>query len=181
MPQLFQTSFDYTALDLVLMGRAQSVGLFAQPSSTDERVAREALDRLGIANLSEMPLHALSGGQRQLVSIARALASEADILVLDEPASSLDMKNQLLILDTLASLCSSDAMTIVFTSHHPQHATAIANKVLLMMSDQHYRYGPPEEVMTEQTLTELYEVPMKRITFQHLGKTSTTFAAVSNR
>lgn len=102
-------------------------------------------------------------------------------MVLDEPASSLDMKNQLLILDTLASLCSSDAMTIVFTSHHPQHATAIANKVLLMMSDQHYRYGPPEEVMTEQTLTELYEVPMKRITFQHLGKTSTTFAAVSNR
>ena len=118
VPQLFQVSFDYSCLDMVLMGRAKKIGLFSQPGSKDEDAALEGLARFGMADYANRPFHELSGGQRQLVIFARAIVAEADILILDEPTSALDLKNQTLILDWIGRLSRNDGLTIIMTTHH---------------------------------------------------------------
>ncbi len=112
VPQLFQVTFDYSVLDMVLMGRAKQVGLFSQPSTEDEKASLAALSRFGIADLAGRPFHELSGGQRQLVIFARALVSEAEILILDEPTSALDLKNQDVILEWITRLAREEGLTV---------------------------------------------------------------------
>jgi ABC-type cobalamin/Fe3+-siderophores transport systems, ATPase components len=178
VPQLFQVGFDYTALDMVLMGRARRIGLLSQPSRRDEAAALEALDRFGLADMAGRPFHELSGGQRQMVIFARALVAEADILVLDEPASALDLRNQALILDWIRRLSRRDGLTVVFTTHHPHHALAVSDFTLLMLGKTDYACGPAGEVLTEANLQALYGVPLRRLSFDHEGRTVETFAPV---
>ena len=178
VPQLFQVSFDYSVLDMVLMGRARKIGLFAQPSRADEEAARAALDRFGLADRVDQPFHELSGGQRQLTIFARALVAEADVLVLDEPTSALDLKNQALVLDWIGTLSRRDGLTVIFTTHHPHHALAVADAAMLMQSTHDHAVGPAADVLTEDELTALYDVPMRKIGFEHEGRRLTTFAPV---
>ncbi len=178
VPQLFQVSFDYSALDMVLMGRARKIGLFSQPSRADEEAALAALDRFDMADYATRPFHEMSGGQRQLVIFARALVAEADILILDEPTSALDLKNQALVLDWIGALSRKDGLTIIITTHHPHHALAVADEALLMMGEADYAAGPAAEVLTEQNLTVLYGVALKRLAFEHEGRRIETFAPI---
>ncbi|MGA9486589.1 MAG: ABC transporter ATP-binding protein [Methylocella sp.] len=178
VPQLFQVSFDYSALDMVLMGRAKKVGLFSQPTPKDEEAALAGLDRFGMADYATRPFHELSGGQRQLVIFARALVAEAEILILDEPTSALDLKNQALVLDWIGTLSRKDGLTIVMTTHHPHHALAIADDALLMLGESDYVAGPAAEVLTEEALSALYGVALKRVAFFHEGRCIETFAPV---
>jgi iron complex transport system ATP-binding protein len=178
VPQLFQVSFDYSCLDMVLMGRAKKVGLFSQPTQKDEEEAFAALDRFGMADYARRPFHELSGGQRQLVIFARALVAEADILILDEPTSALDLKNQRLVLDWINTLSRKDGLTIVMTTHHPHHALAVADQALLMLGEDTHLLGTPTEILTENNLTALYGVPMKRVAFEHEGRNVETLAPV---
>ena len=176
VPQLFQVSFDYTALEMVLMGRARKVGLLSQPSRQDRAAALAALDRFALADLAMHPFHKLSGGQRQLVVFARALVAEASILMLDEPASALDLKNQRLILQWMRRLAHQDGLTIVFTTHHPHHALAVADHALLMHGGESYVSGAAETVLTEAGLERLYGVAIKRVSFEHAGREVKTLA-----
>ncbi len=178
VPQLFQVSFDYSCLDMVLMGRAKKIGLFSQPTQKDEEAALESLDRFGMADYANRPFHETSGGQRQLVIFARAIVAEADILILDEPTSALDLKNQTLILDWIGRLSRNDGLTIVMTTHHPHHALAVADKALLMLGPAKQIVGSPSGVLTEENLTALYDVPMKRVGFEHDGRHIETLAHV---
>ena len=178
VPQLFQVTFSYTVLDMVLMGRARKVGLFSTPSSRDEEAALGALGRLDLADLAERPFDELSGGQRQLVIFARALATEADILILDEPTSSLDLRNQGIILEWIERLSKKEGLTVVFTTHHPHHAYAVSDTTMLMLGENHYLCGPTHEVMTEAHLHDLYGVELKRLAFEHKGRTMETFVPV---
>jgi len=178
VPQLFQVSFDYSLLDIVLMGRAKKVGLLSQPSAKDERMALGALDRFGLADQARRPFHELSGGQRQIVTFARALVAEADILILDEPTSALDFKNQELILGWINRLSREDGLTVVFTTHHPHHALAVADDVLLMLGNGKYVCGPAGETLTEDNLHALYDVRLKRLSFEHAGHRIETFAPI---
>ncbi len=145
MPQLFQVSFDYTVLDMVLMGRARHVGLFSQPSAQDEEAAMASLDRFGMAHYAKHPFQELSGGERQLVIFARALVSEAEILILDEPTSALDLKNQIHVLDWITRLSHQDGLTVLLTTHHPNHALAVADDVLLMLGETKFARGQAGE------------------------------------
>jgi iron complex transport system ATP-binding protein len=178
VPQLFQVSFDYTALDMVLMGRAKKIGLFSQPSRRDEEAARAALDRFRMADYATRPFHELSGGERQLVIFARALVAEADILILDEPTSALDLKNQALVLDWIDKLSRDDGLTIIVTTHHPHHALAIADDALLMFGDREYIMGPISESLAEDKLEKLYGLTLKRLTFEHEGRNIETLAPI---
>lgn len=178
VPQLFQVSFDFTVLEMVLMGRARKIGLFSQPSKSDERASLAALDRVGMADFARRAFHELSGGQRQLVILARALVAEADILILDEPTSALDLKNQALVLEWMAKLSREEGLTVVFTTHHPHHALAVADDVMLMLGPSRYIVGPAREAMTEENLADLYGVALKRIAFEHQGRSMETFTPV---
>lgn len=178
VPQLFQVSFDYSVLDMVLMGRAKKIGLFAQPSKQDEEAALAALDRFHLADDAARPFHELSGGQRQMVIFARALVAEAEILILDEPTSSLDLKNQSLILDWITRLTHEDGLTVLFTTHHPHHALAVADNALLMLGETDYACGRAVDVLDEGSLSALYGVPLRRLSFEHDGRPIETFAPV---
>lgn len=178
VPQLFEVGFDYTTLDMALMGRARKIGLFSQPSRADEEAALAALDRFGMAEHAARPFHELSGGQRQLVIFARALVAEADILILDEPTSALDLENQALVLERIASLARDDGLTIVMTTHHPHHALAVADEALLMRGAGDYLCGSARDVLSEQNLRSLYRAPLKRLAFEHEGHELETIAPV---
>jgi iron complex transport system ATP-binding protein len=169
VPQLFQAVFSFTAMDMVLMGRARQIGLFSRPSRKDRIIALAAMSRLGVEDLARRPFPELSGGQRQLIMLARALASEAEILVLDEPASSLDLGNQALLIKQIRQLSRNDGLTVVFSTHLPQHALAVADEVLVMDSPGIFMSGPASEVLTGQALTELYGTVIKRVTVEHSG------------
>ncbi|WP_374310406.1 ABC transporter ATP-binding protein [Methylocella sp.] len=178
VPQLFHASFDYSALDMVLMGRARRIGLFSQPSAQDEAAALDALDRFGVAAHARSPFHSLSGGERQLVIFARALAAQADILILDEPTSALDLKNQALVLRWILRLSREHGLTIVMTTHHPEHALAVADQTLLMTGVSDYALGPSRQVLSEAALERLYEAPVKRVVFEHRGETIETIVPI---
>jgi iron complex transport system ATP-binding protein len=177
-PQSFQASFDYSALDIVLMGRARQVGLFAQPSRRDEQAALAALDRFGLADRARRPFLQLSGGQRQLVLIARALVSDAEILVLDEPAAALDLRNQTMALDWIARLSREHGLTVLFTTHHPQHALDVADDVWLMLGEDRLFCGPASSALSEAHLSALYETPIKRLAFEYDGRLRETLFAL---
>jgi iron complex transport system ATP-binding protein len=178
VPQLFQVSFSYTVLDMVLMGRVGKIKLFSTPSAKDEEAALDALSRLKLDHLEGRPFDELSGGQRQLVIFARALATEANILVLDEPTSSLDLKNQGVILEWIMRLSHEENLTVIFTTHHPHHAYAVADTTMLMLGEHEFLCGPTRDVMTEERLQALYGVDMKRLQFEHKGRVIETFVPV---
>lgn len=161
VPQEFSGSFPYSVLDVVLMGRARHIGLFQTPRKVDVEKAIEALDLTGIAGYGQRNIEALSGGERQVVLIARALAGENAVLLLDEPASALDLKNQDIVLSLLATLADRQGLAIAFTTHQPNHAVAVADKVLLMLDQARTVFGATDDVMTEDNLELLYGLPIR--------------------
>jgi iron complex transport system ATP-binding protein len=178
VPQVFQVGFSYSVLDMVLMGRARRIRSFSVPSSEDEKTALWALRRLAIADLAERPFDQLSGGQRQLVIFARALATEADVIILDEPTSTLDLKNQGVTLEWIVRLSGKEGLTVVFTTHHPHHAHAVADTAILMLGTREFICGPTRDVMTEERLRALYGVDLRHLTFEPRRRTAETFAPV---
>ncbi len=166
VPQLFTPPFSYSVLDMVLMGRAGRIALFSLPTVHDIAAAHRALEMLGIAMLADHDFSMLSGGQRQLVLIARALASECQTLILDEPTAALDLHNQAQVLQLLTRLAREQGLCILLTTHDPSHALAIAQQALLLMADQQYLYGHRDTVVTEENLTRLYGIPVRQVTLE---------------
>ena len=156
------------------MGRAAHVGMFRAPGSNDYRRARRALAQLQLEDLADKQFNQLSGGERQLVMIARALASECQVLVLDEPTSALDFHNQDLVLSTLRRLAKELGMTILMTTHYPQHAAHIADYALLLQSADQAQWGSAEDMLSEYKLEQLFGVPVKRLQIERGGTTHST-------
>lgn len=170
VPQQHQAPFTYSCLDMVVMGRARSISLLSSPKRRDYEIAQQALERVGIADFAQRPVNALSGGERQLVMIARAVASEAGLLIMDEPTSALDYRNQDRVLQAMASLSRDSGKTVLFTTHSPQHALAVADHALAMHSAERIEQGPVESVLDEQRLSALYELPVRRTELDHQGR-----------
>jgi iron complex transport system ATP-binding protein len=159
VPQASVSVFPYRVLDMVLMGRTARLGVFSAPGAVDREKAWSALERLGIADLAESEYTRISGGQRQLTLIARALAQEAPSIVMDEPTASLDFGNQALVLREVARLARG-GLGIVLSTHQPDHAFAIASRVLLLHDGRVVADGSPREVLTRQRLEQVYGVPV---------------------
>lgn len=169
VPQDFAGAFPYTVLDVVLMGRARDIALFAAPGKADVERALAALDATGMAGFAGRDITSLSGGQRQLVLIARALAGENALLLLDEPASALDLKNQDIVLTQLGRLADSQRLSIAFTTHQPNHAVAVADRVLLMLDDARTVFGTTAAMLTEANLSALYGIAVRSARFENCG------------
>lgn len=160
VPQATTGYFPFSVEDVVLMGRTAHFGPFARPGGRDVETARAALDRLGIADLAPADYTRISGGQRQLALIARALASEAPLLVMDEPTASLDFGNRARVLERIAGL-ARDGAGVLLSTHEPDHAFLCADRVALMRPGAPLEVGPPETTMTEAALAGLYGIPVR--------------------
>lgn len=157
VPQQFSTTLANSVLDIVLMGRAREIGTFELPKPGDEAAAMKALHRLGLEELAERDFRRLSGGQQQLVVIARALAGGAELLLLDEPTAALDLKRQETVLSLMESLAARGT-GIIFTTHEPLHAGLVADDALLMLPGEKSLYGSADEILTPENLFEAYGV-----------------------
>jgi len=163
--------FPYSSLEVVRMGRTPHLGLFETPSKQDTLRAYSIMEEMGIAHLADKSYTHISGGERQLVLIARTLCQEPEMILFDEPTSHLDFKNQAMVLSTVKKL-SESGMTIVMTSHFPNHVWKIGSDVAMLGYEGMIAQGPVEEVMTEANLSRTYGVEVKIYEAQAGGKTN---------
>ncbi|PWK73956.1 ABC transporter ATP-binding protein [Aminobacter sp. AP02] len=161
VPQHGASQAKLTGLEVVVMGRAVRLGLFGQPSAKDREAAEAALVQAGACSLAGLRYDRMSGGQRQMVLIARALATGSSVLVFDEPTSALDLGNQARTLELLDRLRLRRDFAIIFTTHDPNHALAAADDVLLMMPGGDEVNGSVADMIQPDKLSELYGVSMR--------------------
>jgi len=162
VPQNHRPVFSFTVADLVLMGRTAHLDALAQPGATDRAIALDCLARLGLSGLATRRFAELSGGQQQMVLVARALAQEARLIILDEPAASLDFGNRVRLLGEIRRL-ADQGLGIILSTHEPDHALQIADQVVLLAAGQAVAAGPPAGVLTTERLSQVYGVPVEVI------------------
>jgi iron complex transport system ATP-binding protein len=158
VPQAHTPPFPFRVIDVVTMGRTAHFCVFSLPSARDTRIADEALDTMNITHLREKVYTEISGGERQLVLIARALAQQAEILVMDEPTSNLDFGNQIKVLEHIREIARTKNVSVILTTHSPNHALAYATKVAILGRDGSFTVGLPEEVISEKYIRDTYRV-----------------------
>jgi iron complex transport system ATP-binding protein len=160
VPQRENVRFDFRVLDYVLLGRAPHLRPLQAPGRADRDIALRALATAGIADLADRPVTTLSGGEYQLTLIARSLAQEPSVLLLDEPGSHLDPRHRLSVMHTLRRLARL-GIAVLLTSHDPQGAAAVADTIHLVRAGRIRFSGPPRTVLTEPRLRVVYGVPFR--------------------
>jgi iron complex transport system ATP-binding protein len=160
VPQAGSGYFPFSVREVVLMGRTAHLPAFGVPSRADHRAAEAAIDRLGLAALADAPFTRISGGERQLTLIARALAQDTRLLVMDEPTASLDFGNQVKVLEQVLALARA-GIGILLSTHDPDHALACADRVALLHHGTLAALGPPDEVLTPAALHAAYGVEVR--------------------
>lgn len=162
IPQGHVPTFPFSVLDVVLMGRAPYLNIMESPKEKDIKIAEKSLKNLRIYDLKDKEYTNLSGGERQLVFLARVLAQEPDLLLLDEPTSHLDFGNQIRLLEIIEQL-ANQGLSIIMSSHYPDHAFLSSNKVAILKQGTFIDFGTPDEVVTEKNLNKAYNIDVKLV------------------
>ncbi|MEG1500783.1 MAG: ABC transporter ATP-binding protein [Clostridiales bacterium] len=157
IPQYHTPAFHYTVFNTVLMGTTPLFGRLSSPGKEHEKAVMEALDQFGIAHLRDRSCIQISGGERQLTLLARAIVQQAKILVLDEPTANLDYGNQIRVMREICKLAEK-GYSIIISTHNPEHALLYANQVLVLLDGGVLRFGKPNEVVTSDLLRQIYRV-----------------------
>lgn len=157
VPQQHTPPFPYQVIDVVLMGRSAHLKIHKVPQAKDYMIAEEALETLGILDLRDKIYTEISGGERQLVLIARSLAQQPRVLIMDEPTANLDFGNQIKVMLHIKELVAK-GITILISTHNPDHALQFADKVAILNQGEISSFGQPQEVVTESNLFQLYGV-----------------------
>ncbi len=163
VPQEHHPVFPYAVREVILLGRVARVGYWAQPGVRDLAVVEEVLNLLQLQGLADKPYTHISGGERQLVLIGRALAQEPQILLLDEPTSHLDFKNQVLILKLIRELAKNRGLTVLLTLHDPNLALLFGDRVALLGEGRVVAQGTPVEVIHPEAMASLYGIPVEML------------------
>ena len=157
IPQSSHPIFNYSVFDIVLMGRTSGLGSFRSPGKADREKCLRALEKIGISHLAGRCFHRLSGGEQQLVLIARALAQDAPILMLDEPTANLDYGNQFRVLEQVRKL-AAEGYTVIQTTHNPEQSYMFSDRILAIQNGRVLTQGTPAEVLTAENMEGLYHV-----------------------
>ena len=157
IPQSSTPVFNYSVFDIVLMGRTGGLSYLKSPKAEDEEKCHRALEKLGISNLETRFFNTLSGGERQLVLTARAIAQDSPILMLDEPTANLDFGNQIRVLQQIRKL-SREGYTVIQTTHHPEQSFMFSDRILALKNGRVLQDGSPETVLSSDTMSELYGI-----------------------
>ncbi|MDR1765293.1 MAG: ABC transporter ATP-binding protein [Lachnospiraceae bacterium] len=160
VPQAQVTAFPYSVRDVTVMGRTAHFGTFSTPGKKDYEICDEVIDRLGITPIKDKQYTQISGGERQMTIIARALAQKSRFLMMDEPTNNLDFGNQVKVLQHILAL-AKEGIGILMTTHFPEHAFLCSNKVALFARDKRFVCGTSEEIVTEETMQETYGVKVR--------------------
>jgi len=173
VPQTHEKTFPYRVCEVVLMGRTPYTTLFSSPGKEDYAISEAALAAAGISHLRDRIYTTLSGGETQLVMLARALAQEAPLIVMDEPASHLDFRHELLLLETIRDLVADKGLTIIITTHSPNHAFYFENHglpvtIAVMHEKKILSTGPPAEILCEENMRKIFDVDSR--VFSHAEK-----------
>lgn len=168
VPQSHTKNFPYKVIDIVLMGRVAYTRTFSSPSADDLAIAESALEVLGLTHLRDKPYTQLSGGQTQLVLLARALTQETPIILMDEPTAHLDFRHELIILETIVKLIKEKNISIIMATHFPNHAFYFENcgvntQVALMNNHVLEAVGNPTDVLTEANMLRTFNIYSKLI------------------
>jgi iron complex transport system ATP-binding protein len=180
VPQTQSSPFPYPVREIVMMGRAPHLGLFSSPGPDDVEICRKAMSRVGIDHLSERPCSRISGGEWQLVLIARAIAQDSGILLLDEPTSHLDLGNQMRILETINNLAAS-GFTIIVATHFPDHALLTSNRAAVLKDGRLSEVCDPEAIITEKMMAATYGVDVRIMEHESLGERKIIVPMLSKR
>ncbi len=165
VPQRQSVAFHYTIQEMVLMGTAAQHSLYTSPGPAQLEHATQALNQVGISHLATRMYHQISGGEQQLTLIARALAQQAPILILDEPVSNLDYGNQMRILRLMQNL-TQQGYAVIQSTHHPDQAYQFSHKILALKDGSVLAYGRPQEVITSQQMEQLYNISVQVLSLQ---------------
>ncbi len=161
VPQAKNSISSCTASEMVLLGRSAHLGLFQQPGRKDREIAEKALAFVGMEKVAGKSCTKISGGELQMVLIARALASEPELLILDEPESNLDFRNQLLVLETISRLADENGIAAIVNTHYPVHALKISDRTLILNDDLSSIFGDTDELISEDNLSNAFHVDVR--------------------
>ncbi len=153
--------FPFDVIDVVAMGRTPYLSTFAMPRARDMRICEEALDLVGMTHLAHQPYTQISGGERQMVLIARALAQETPLIMMDEPSSHLDYRNAAIVIQTTNRLASEQGKAVVMVTHLPDQAFYYPSKAALMKDGTFFAFGPSREILTEENLSRTYNMQIR--------------------
>lgn len=160
IPQSHYPTFNYSVMDMVLMGTTAQVNAMSVPGKRQVTLAKEALERLGIADLADRGYTNISGGERQLVLIARAIAQQAKILIMDEPSANLDYGNRTRVMRTVKNL-AAEGYAIIQSTHDPDQAFLYSHKVLAVQDGKVLAWGKPEDTINGALISTLYGVDVE--------------------
>lgn len=166
VPQAHQMAFEFKVIDVVVLGRIAHMGKRKNPSTLDYMKAWEALERLQMTHLGEKLYTQISGGERQMVLIARALTQDTPILIMDEPTSNLDFGNQIKVMEQINRLKEQE-YAVIMTTHSPDQVLLCGDKVMIFHGGNLLRIGTPKDIMTPQLIKEIYDV---EVTVNDKGK-----------
>jgi iron complex transport system ATP-binding protein len=161
IPQIHRPAFAFSIREMVLMGRTPHMSMFAQPKKADYEVADHALEMVGLSSFSQRPYTDLSGGERQLVMIARGLAQQCRVLLMDEPGAHLDPNNHQRVMEIVSRLAREEELAFIVSSHSPNYALVYATDVLVLKDGRALAVGEPSEIMTEDLLGVAYEMSVE--------------------
>ena len=173
IPQSYTPTYNYTVRQCVLMGATAQLGALQSPTDAQQELTERTLESLGIAHLAERGSQRISGGERQLMLIARALVQDAQVLIMDEPTANLDYGNSFRVMQRVAQL-GAGGYTVIFSSHDPNQAFRYATRVLALKNGALLADGAPAQVLTEQILSELYGIEVAVRPIELGGRTMLT-------
>ena len=181
IPQSRGFAFSYTGLEMVLLGRSAHLGTFQQPGKEEIEMAEAMMERVGITRLANKDCNRMSGGELQMVLIARALINEPKLIILDEPETGLDFHNQILVLNMVERLAHESGISAIMNTHYPTNAMSVADEALMLNRKGEFFYGPAAEILNEENISYSFDVQVLVDELHYQGRSVRSIVPVALR